>query len=47
MRTRTDVRRHSELVSHAQATCDGRPSGKGFVAGMALTFAGDALVLIG
>jgi hypothetical protein len=30
-----------------QVTCDGRPTGKGFVAGMALTVGGDAPVLIG
>ena len=30
-----------------QVTCNGRPIGKGFVAGMALTIAGVALVLIG
>jgi hypothetical protein len=30
-----------------QVTCDGRPTGNGFVAGMALTVAGVALVLIG
>jgi hypothetical protein len=30
-----------------QVTCDGRPTGKGFAAEMALTVAGVALVLIG
>jgi len=38
---------NSELVGHAQVTCDGRPARKGFVAGTALTVAGDELMLIG